>query len=94
MAQQWLIWLVDSYAFGGLGSRSTLSKVRMSSLGSWQCCNGLSPGTDNEPSTLGAISEEVAKMLERADTEPANRAEAMMWTNFILAYRGVVKRDR
>ena len=43
------------YAFGGLGVRSTLLRVRMSFFGSSQCCSGFSPGTDSEPSVFGEM---------------------------------------
>ena len=76
---------MGTYALGGLGVRSTLSRVRMSSLGSWQCWSGLSPGTEREPSTFGAISGELPKMLERAETEVARSAEAAIVRNFIFA---------
>ena len=68
---------------GGLGSRSTLSSVRMSSLGSWQCCSGLSPGT-LRASSNGAISGELPKMLERAEAEVARMAVVRAVKNFML----------
>lgn len=67
---------MTTYALGGFGSRSTLFRVRMSPLGSWQCCSGFSPGTESEPSTFGATAGELPKREERAATELARKAVA------------------
>ena len=70
------------YGRGGLGSRSTLSRVKRSSLGSWQCCSGLSPGTLSASSN-GAISGELPNRL--AEAEVARTAEVRAVMNFMLA---------
>ncbi len=62
----------QTYGNGGLGSRSTLSRVRMSSLGSWQCCSGFSPGTLIS-SAKGATSMLLPKMLDLALAEAARK---------------------
>lgn len=62
-----------AYALGGLGSRSTLSRVKMSPLGSSQCCSGFLPGTDSDPSMFGEMAGEEPKS-ERAAAEEASKA--------------------
>ena len=80
-----LVWRRDggSYGFGGLGSRSTLFNSRMSSFGSWQCCSGFSPGTLSA-SSKGAISGELPKRLERAETTVASSVVTRTARNFML----------
>ena len=56
-----------AYGNGGLGSKSTLSKSKISFSGSWQCCKGFSPGT-LRLSSNGATSIELPKSDERAET--------------------------
>lgn len=70
---------------GGLGSRSTLSSSRMSSLGSWQCWSGFSPGTLIESSN-GATSMLLPKMLDLALAEAARRAVGRSERNLMLAF--------
>ena len=66
--------MVDrAYAFGGLGVRSTLLRVRMSFFGSSQCCSGFSPGTDSEPSVFGEMLGEEAQR-DLAVAVEANKA--------------------
>lgn len=66
-----------TYAFGGLGERSTFFKARMSSAGSAQCSRGFSPGTER-------LSSCGVKESERAVALAARRAVAATERNFIV----------
>lgn len=68
---------------GGLGSKSTLSRSRMSSFGSWQCCRGFSPGTFSS-SECAATSMPPPKMLDLALAEVARMAAARSERSLML----------
>lgn len=84
------------YALGGFGLKSTFSSVKISSLGSAQCCSGFSPGTDSELSTFGVISTPLPNTempLLRAQAVEVRSAEVARARNFMVTALWIYQED-